>query len=86
MSLTKHFPQLHIFDSESHDKLRDECMDCVLSPSDLSKPMEYTAAEETEKPLVSRCWWLVDAGGKLEKIVQFKSEPRFPISTKLMRS
>ena len=52
LSLTKHFPQLHIFDSESHDKLRDECMDCVLSPSDLPKPMECTTAEETEKLLV----------------------------------
>ncbi len=50
LSLTKHFPQLHIFDSESHDKLRYECVDYVLSPSDLPKPMEYTAAEETEKP------------------------------------
>ena len=71
LSLTKHFPQLHIFDSESLDKLRDECMDYVLSPSDLPKPMEYTAAEETEKPRVGRCWWEVG------KIVPFKGEPKF---------
>ncbi len=51
-------------------------MDYVLSPSDLPKLMEYTAAEETEK---------VEAGGKLEKIVPFKGEPRFPSLTKLMR-
>ena len=44
-------------------------MDYVLSPSDLPKPMEYTAAEETEKPRVGRCWWEVG------KIVPFKGEP-----------
>ncbi len=41
-------------------------MDCVLSPSDLPKLMEYTAAEETEEPRVGRYWW--DVG----KIVTFK--------------
>ncbi len=41
----------------------------VLSLSDLPKPMEYTAAEETEKPRVGRCWWEVG------KIVPFKGEP-----------
>ncbi len=65
LSLTKHFPQLHIFDSESHDKLRDECMDCVLSPSDLPKPMECTTAEDE----------LVDTGGKLEKLFHSKVNP-----------
>ncbi len=48
-------------------------MDYVLSPSDPPKPMEYTAAEETEKPRVGRYWWEVG------KIVPFKGEPRFPI-------
>ncbi len=67
LSLTKHFPQLHVFDSESLDKLRDECMDYVLSPSDLPKPMEYTAAEEAEKPRVSKM-----------PVEPFKGEPRFP--------
>ncbi len=74
LSLTKHFPQLHIFDSESHDKLRDECMDCILSPSDLPKHMECTTGGQ-----VGRYWWEVG------KIVPFKGEPRFPILTKLMR-
>ncbi len=39
--------------------------------------MEYTAADETEKPQVGRYWWEVG------KIVQFKGELRFPILTKL---
>ncbi len=53
--------------------------DCVLSPSDLPKPMEYTATEETKKPRVGRYWWVVG------KIVHFKGEPRFPILTSFMR-
>ncbi len=56
--------------SESLDKLRDECVDCVLPPSDLPKPMEYTAADETGKYQVGRYWCEVG------KIVPFKGEPR----------
>ena len=55
LALAKRFPQLHISDSASLDNLREECMDYILSPADLPKPVEYTAAD------------VVDIGGKLEK-------------------
>ncbi len=60
------------------ESLRDECVDCVLSPSDLPKP-EYITADETEKHQVGRYWWW-----EVKRIIPFKDEPRFPILTKLM--
>lgn len=50
IGLAKRFPQLELSDSTMLDKLREECLDYILSPTDLPTPVEYTAADKTQKP------------------------------------
>ena len=58
IGLAKRFPQLKLSNASSLDKLREECLDYILSPMDLPVPAEYTGADKV-KDLV----W-VDIGGK----------------------
>ena len=77
ISLAKRFPQLELSDS-SLDKLREECLDYILSPTGLPTPVEYTAADKTKKPRVCRYWW------EVSKLVQLNGQPRFSTLCKLM--
>ena len=78
VSLAKRFPQQELCGSDSLDKLREECLDYILSPGDLPAPIEYTAADKTKKLCVGKYWWDV------QKLVSLDSQPRFKNLCKLM--
>ena len=59
IGLAKRFPQLGLADCASLDQLRVEFIDFSLSPSDLTTPAEYVAADETMKPRAGLLWWEV---------------------------
>ena len=68
--INKTRPQLHIFDSESHDKLRMNVWTVFYHLLIFLNLMEYTAAKETDKPRVGRYWWEVGKIASLKKLIQ----------------
>ena len=78
IGLAKRFPQLELSDAPSLDKLREECLDYILSPSDLPTVEEYTGADQVKRHRVGRYWWEVGV------ILTLAGECRFPSLTKLM--
>ena len=49
--------QLELCDPYSLDQLREEFLDFTLSSTDLSTQTEYTAADKSRKPCISKYWW-----------------------------
>ena len=78
IGLAKRFPQLQLSDVSCLDKLREECLDYILSPADLPTLAEYTGADKVKRPRVGKYWWEVG------QILTLDGEPRFPSLTKLM--
>ena len=78
IGLAKCFPQLQLSDVSCLDKLREECLDYILSPADLPTLAEYTGADKVKRPHVGKYWWEVG------QILTLDGEPRFPSLTKLM--
>ena len=78
IGLAKRFPQLELSDAPSLDKLREECLDYILSPSDLPTVEEYTGADKVKSHRVGRYRWEVGI------IFTLAVECRFPSLTKLM--
>ena len=76
--LAKRFPQIGVADAESLDTLREEFMDFIFSSSDLPKPVEYQAADRTEKLRAGPFWFQV---GKLKTL---DGQNRFGTLYKLM--
>ena len=56
VSLAKCFPQLEMSDPTSLDKLREECLDCILSSMDFLTPSMYKGADGTDRPCVGKYW------------------------------
>lgn len=78
LRLAERFPQLGLTDAESHDKLREEFIDFILSQADHPPKATYGSADNSEKPRSGSFWWEV---GKLKTI---DGELRFPSLYKLM--
>ena len=56
IGLAKRFPQLQLSDVSCLDKLREECLDYILSPADLPTLAEYTGADKVKRPRVGKYW------------------------------
>ena len=78
IGLAKRFPQLQLSDMSCLDKLREECLDYILSPADLPTLAEYTGADKVKRHCVGKYW--LEVG----QILTLDGEPRFPSLTKLM--
>ena len=78
VGLAKRFLQLELSDASSLDKVRKECHDYILSPSDLPTVEEHNGANQVKRHHVGRYWWEVGI------ILTLAGERRFPSLTKLM--